>query len=198
VVAQRGRPRGDTGPDPRLHAGDEVERHVKCCSRPQQPWLTRNSPGHAVCAAPVPPHVRHECLAQLCALVLQGRVRRQWPVSRRRPRHGAASDGAIGTSEPACTPHCRNTDARQTLCSILKWCWSRLPGGVVTWDVYELFRIGEAGESRGRMHVHCDRGLTAIQIQTSHDMPLTPSYPSVSTPTLASASYLTSSTSCLP
>ncbi|KAH7379234.1 hypothetical protein DE146DRAFT_761425 [Phaeosphaeria sp. MPI-PUGE-AT-0046c] len=31
-----------------------------------------------------------------------------------------------------------------TLCSIIKWCWSRLPGGVVTWDVYELFRIGES------------------------------------------------------
>ncbi|KAF2831663.1 hypothetical protein CC86DRAFT_378459 [Ophiobolus disseminans] len=30
-----------------------------------------------------------------------------------------------------------------TLCSIIKWCWSRLPGGVVTWDAYELFRIGE-------------------------------------------------------
>jgi hypothetical protein len=30
------------------------------------------------------------------------------------------------------------------LCSIVKWCWSRLPGGVVTWDAYELFRIGES------------------------------------------------------
>lgn len=30
------------------------------------------------------------------------------------------------------------------LCSIIKWCWSRLPGGVVTWDAYELFRIGES------------------------------------------------------
>ncbi|KAJ5233527.1 uncharacterized protein N7469_005293 [Penicillium citrinum] len=29
------------------------------------------------------------------------------------------------------------------LCSVLKWCWSRLPGGVVTWDVYELFKVGE-------------------------------------------------------
>lgn len=26
------------------------------------------------------------------------------------------------------------------LCSALKWCWSRLPGGVVTWEVYEMFR----------------------------------------------------------
>lgn len=29
------------------------------------------------------------------------------------------------------------------LCSILKWCWSRLPGGVVTWNTYEGFRMGE-------------------------------------------------------
>ncbi|PTU17532.1 hypothetical protein P175DRAFT_0540424 [Aspergillus ochraceoroseus IBT 24754] len=29
------------------------------------------------------------------------------------------------------------------LCSVLKWCWSRLPGGVVTWDAYELFKVGE-------------------------------------------------------
>ncbi|KAF2221732.1 hypothetical protein BDZ85DRAFT_132860 [Elsinoe ampelina] len=31
----------------------------------------------------------------------------------------------------------------EILCSILKWCWSRLPGGVVTWAVYENFRAGE-------------------------------------------------------
>ncbi|KAI9891026.1 MAG: hypothetical protein M1814_003377 [Vezdaea aestivalis] len=29
------------------------------------------------------------------------------------------------------------------LCSVLKWCWGRLPGGVVTWEAYELFKIGE-------------------------------------------------------
>lgn len=27
----------------------------------------------------------------------------------------------------------------------MKWCWSRLSGGVVTWEAYELFRIGEQG-----------------------------------------------------
>ncbi|KAL5116281.1 hypothetical protein ACEQ8H_005839 [Pleosporales sp. CAS-2024a] len=37
-----------------------------------------------------------------------------------------------------------------TLCSIIKWCWSRLPGGVVTWDAYELFRIGEADSNFAR------------------------------------------------
>lgn len=29
------------------------------------------------------------------------------------------------------------------LCSIMKWCWSRLPGGVVTWSTYNLFSAGE-------------------------------------------------------
>ena len=28
----------------------------------------------------------------------------------------------------------------------MKWCWSRLPGGVVTWEAYELFKIGEHGK----------------------------------------------------
>ncbi|KAF2035948.1 hypothetical protein EK21DRAFT_53700 [Setomelanomma holmii] len=40
--------------------------------------------------------------------------------------------------------------ARLTLCSIIKWCWSRLPGGVVTWDAYELFRIGESDSNYAR------------------------------------------------
>jgi hypothetical protein len=33
----------------------------------------------------------------------------------------------------------------QVLCSVVKWCWARLPGGVVSWDAYELFRVGEQG-----------------------------------------------------
>ncbi|PWW78845.1 hypothetical protein C7212DRAFT_155839 [Tuber magnatum] len=36
------------------------------------------------------------------------------------------------------------------LCSTLKWCWSRLPRGVVTWDVYELFRRGEVDSGMAR------------------------------------------------
>ncbi|KAF2270372.1 hypothetical protein CC78DRAFT_130756 [Lojkania enalia] len=36
------------------------------------------------------------------------------------------------------------------LCSIIKWCWSRLAGGVVTWDAYELFRIGESDSNFAR------------------------------------------------
>lgn len=31
----------------------------------------------------------------------------------------------------------------------MKWCWSRLPGGVVTWEAYELFKVGEQGTNPG-------------------------------------------------
>lgn len=29
----------------------------------------------------------------------------------------------------------------------MKWCWARLPGGVVTWETYEMFKVGERGMS---------------------------------------------------
>lgn len=28
---------------------------------------------------------------------------------------------------------------------VIKWCWSRLQNGVVGWDAYELFKVGEQG-----------------------------------------------------
>ena len=28
----------------------------------------------------------------------------------------------------------------------MKWCWARLPGGVITWEVYEMFKVGEKGQ----------------------------------------------------
>ncbi|KAL8708330.1 MAG: hypothetical protein Q9220_006805 [cf. Caloplaca sp. 1 TL-2023] len=33
---------------------------------------------------------------------------------------------------------------------VMKWCWSRLAGGVVTWEAYELFRIGEQDSDMAR------------------------------------------------
>lgn len=39
----------------------------------------------------------------------------------------------------------RLAENMQVLCSVMKWCWSRLAGGVVTWEAYELFRVGEQG-----------------------------------------------------
>ena len=35
----------------------------------------------------------------------------------------------------------------QVLSSVMKWCWSRLAGGVVTWEAYELFKVGETGRN---------------------------------------------------
>jgi hypothetical protein len=50
------------------------------------------------------------------------------------------------------------------LCSVLKWCWSRLPGGVVSWPVYEAFKIGEI-ESHQARHAF----ETFIPIATASD-----------------------------
>ncbi|KAN0093519.1 DUF1708 domain containing protein [Hyaloscypha variabilis] len=36
------------------------------------------------------------------------------------------------------------------LCSVVKWCWSRIPGGVVGWEAYELFRVGEQDSNMAR------------------------------------------------
>ena len=65
----------------------------------------------------------------------------------------------------------RLTEA-DVLCSILKWCWSRLPHGVVSWPIYEAFQIGEkesgmarnafatlmpiAADSPARQNIICD------------------------------------------
>ncbi|CAD6589392.1 MAG: hypothetical protein ASARMPRED_004027 [Alectoria sarmentosa] len=36
------------------------------------------------------------------------------------------------------------------LSSVMKWCWSRLAGGVVTWEAYELFKVGEQDSDMAR------------------------------------------------
>ena len=38
----------------------------------------------------------------------------------------------------------------QVLSSVMKWCWSRLAGGIVTWDAYELFKVGEQDSDLAR------------------------------------------------
>ncbi|KAL8774820.1 MAG: hypothetical protein Q9209_000759 [Squamulea sp. 1 TL-2023] len=50
------------------------------------------------------------------------------------------------------------------LCSVMKWCWSRLAGGVVTWEAYELFRIGEQDSDMAR-----DAFATFIPISVESD-----------------------------
>jgi hypothetical protein len=32
------------------------------------------------------------------------------------------------------------------ICGVLKWCWCRLQGGIIGWEAYELFKVGEQGE----------------------------------------------------
>ncbi|KAI1104600.1 DUF1708-domain-containing protein [Jackrogersella minutella] len=36
------------------------------------------------------------------------------------------------------------------LSGVLKWCWSRLQGGIVGWDAYELFKVGEQDSNLAR------------------------------------------------
>ncbi|KAK3949534.1 hypothetical protein QBC32DRAFT_34936 [Pseudoneurospora amorphoporcata] len=33
---------------------------------------------------------------------------------------------------------------------VIKWCWSRLQGGVVGWDVYDMFKVGEQDSNMAR------------------------------------------------
>lgn len=60
-------------------------------------------------------------------------IRNFYTSGREGTRHytGAALRKELVLTEPA------------VLCSILKWCWSRIPGGIVTWSTYEGFRMGE-------------------------------------------------------
>ncbi|CEJ57287.1 hypothetical protein PMG11_05985 [Penicillium brasilianum] len=50
------------------------------------------------------------------------------------------------------------------LCSVMKWCWSRLAGGVVTWEAYELFKVGEQDSDLAR-----DAFSTFIPISVDSD-----------------------------
>ncbi|MCJ1352458.1 MAG: hypothetical protein MMC33_002442 [Icmadophila ericetorum] len=50
------------------------------------------------------------------------------------------------------------------ICSVMKWCWSRLAGGVVTWEAYELFRIGEQDSNYAR-----DAFATFIPLSAASD-----------------------------
>jgi len=47
----------------------------------------------------------------------------------------------------------------------MKWCWSRLPGGVVTWETYELFKVGEIGTFSPPPQLLPDCLLTLIRFQ---------------------------------
>ncbi|KAI1193554.1 hypothetical protein F5X97DRAFT_33838 [Nemania serpens] len=40
--------------------------------------------------------------------------------------------------------------APMVVADVLKWCWSRIPGGLVGWDAYELFKVGEQDSHMAR------------------------------------------------
>ena len=63
----------------------------------------------------------------------------------------------------------------------MKWCWARLPGGVVTWDTYEMFKVGESSrEDHPPMPHDADTGT---QNRVTLETPSALSYPSASNPT---------------
>ncbi|EAW09444.1 DUF1708 domain-containing protein [Aspergillus clavatus NRRL 1] len=66
-------------------------------------------------------------------------------------------------SGDALSQELRLTDP-MVLCSVLKWCWGRLPGGVVTWEAYELFKVGEQDSQLAR-----DAFSTFIPISVDSD-----------------------------
>lgn len=52
------------------------------------------------------------------------------------------------------TGHVLTKELRMTevmvIVAVMKWCWARLPGGIVTWEAYQGFKVGEKGRQ-------CDR-----------------------------------------
>ncbi|RMZ81236.1 hypothetical protein DV737_g2667, partial [Chaetothyriales sp. CBS 132003] len=38
----------------------------------------------------------------------------------------------------------------EVIITVMKWCWARLPGGIVTWETYEGFKVGEKGSRYSR------------------------------------------------
>ncbi|KAL1872598.1 hypothetical protein Plec18167_006716 [Paecilomyces lecythidis] len=79
-------------------------------------------------------------------------IRNYFNLERSTPLRGEALMQELRLTEP------------MVLCSVLKWCWSRLPGGVVTWEAYELFKVGEQDS-----HFARDAFSTFIPISVESD-----------------------------
>ncbi|KAK6820504.1 morphogenesis protein [Apiospora arundinis] len=58
-------------------------------------------------------------------------------------------DGAQPTRGDFLAQELRMTEP-MVISGVLKWCWSRLQGGVVGWDAYELFKVGEQDSNMAR------------------------------------------------
>ncbi|KAI3340820.1 hypothetical protein F4824DRAFT_497119 [Ustulina deusta] len=52
--------------------------------------------------------------------------------------HGAALEQELRMTEP------------MVISDVLKWCWSRISSGLVGWDAYELFKVGEQDSNMAR------------------------------------------------
>lgn len=105
------------------------------------------SSGYALPPPPIPTRLRSCWLKKLHTQLLQDTIR--WDPSREQASHptGASAHGSTGRHMQL--PQTSGNTAHiisQVLCSIMKWCWNRLPGGVVSWETYELFRTGEIGQ----------------------------------------------------
>ncbi|KAI0383510.1 DUF1708-domain-containing protein [Hypomontagnella monticulosa] len=58
-------------------------------------------------------------------------------------------DGSQSLRGEALVQELRMTEP-MVISGVLKWCWSRLQGGLVGWDAYELFRVGEQDSNLAR------------------------------------------------
>lgn len=85
----------------------------------------------------------------------------------------------------------------QVLASVLKWCWSRLQGGVVSWDAYELFKIGELGKLPRQGSISHSANASPPQTRSSPEIPSKPLFPLVLRVTLGSTLFLASLSSLL-
>ncbi|KAI9751447.1 MAG: hypothetical protein M4579_006057 [Chaenotheca gracillima] len=75
----------------------------------------------------------------------------------------AGAEGGTSLQEARLLHELRLTEPI-VLCSVMKWCWSRLPGGIVTWEAYELFRVGEQDSQYAR-----DSFATFVPISVESD-----------------------------
>ncbi|KAI0521573.1 hypothetical protein F5B22DRAFT_634481 [Xylaria bambusicola] len=66
--------------------------------------------------------------------------------------HGGVLDQELRMTEP------------MVISDVLKWCWSRISGGLVGWDAYELFKVGEQDSNMAR-----DAFSTFIPLSVEND-----------------------------
>lgn len=58
--------------------------------------------------------------------------------------------------------------------AVMKWCWARLPGGVVTWEVYQGFRVGEKGMGVSVLALFKSDSLQSLDTLEMLSVPLFP------------------------